>query len=138
MDTKKPFTYGGMRRFRLFRNHDASGVSGTGCVAQGVVFSDGVVAMRWLTKTRSEGRYDCIQDVIEIHGHGGSTEVRWEDPICPQCGAIYLADPCCGCDQCGLTWARDYRYLETEYANVSREAAVRLGFASDDTEKGKV
>lgn len=62
--------------FYLKRTHDHSGVSGTGRVAEGIEFSDGAVSMRWMTnKARSTCFYDSIDDVIEIHGHGGSTEI---------------------------------------------------------------
>lgn len=67
--------------FYLSRKHDHSGVSGTGVVAEGIVFSDGRVAMRWVTRMAgSTCVYDSIDDVIEIHGHGGSTEVVYGRP----------------------------------------------------------
>lgn len=69
-----------MRRFHLIRTEDVSGQSGTGTVAEGVEFHDGQVAMRWRTHIRSSALYDCIQDVQEIHGHGGLTTVQWVDP----------------------------------------------------------
>jgi hypothetical protein len=68
-----------MRRFFLDRMEDETGVSGSGLVAEGVVFWDGTVAMRWRTGTSSTAVYDCIEDVETIHGHGGKTVVRWED-----------------------------------------------------------
>ena len=61
--------------FYLLRRHDHSGVSGTGVVAEGIEFTDGRVAMRWLTDTASTCTYDSMDDVIGVHGHGGSTEV---------------------------------------------------------------
>lgn len=61
--------------FVLRRDEDETGVSGVGVVAQGVVFSDGTVAMRWMTEYRSTVIYDCIEDVERIHGHGGKTKV---------------------------------------------------------------
>lgn len=61
--------------FYLMRRHDHSGVSGTGVVAEGIEFSDGRVAMRWLTDTASTCVYDSMDDLIGVHGHGGSTEV---------------------------------------------------------------
>lgn len=64
-----------MRLFWLNRVEDETGVSGTGKVAGGVVFPDGKVAMRWFTQTASTALYDSIQDVEEIHGHGGKTQV---------------------------------------------------------------
>lgn len=68
-----------MRRFRLNRIEDETGVSGTGLVAEGVRFSDGSVALRWLTATASTGVYASIEDVEVIHGHGGRTVVEWLD-----------------------------------------------------------
>src|SRR4051794_16547249 len=35
-------------RFELHRDQDISGVSGVGVVAEGVAFTDGTVALRWL------------------------------------------------------------------------------------------
>lgn len=64
-----------MRLFDLVRDEDETGISGTGLVAEGVVFNDGVVAMRWLTDFRSTGIYSSIEDVQRIHGHGGKTRI---------------------------------------------------------------
>lgn len=63
--------------FVLHREEDESGVSGTGAVAQGVIFTDGTVALRWMTGLRSTGIYDSIEDVEKIHGHGGKTKVKF-------------------------------------------------------------
>lgn len=68
-----------MRRFNLVRSEDFSGVSGTGNVAQGVVFDDGTAAMRWLTATASTAVYASIDDVVAIHGHEGRTTVEFLD-----------------------------------------------------------
>lgn len=68
-----------MRRFELHRDVDATGVSGTGIVAEGVWFSDGTVAMRWLSDTASTVFYSTIQAVEKIHGHGGLTRIVWLD-----------------------------------------------------------
>ncbi len=69
-----------MRRFVLVRNHDVSGVSGTGVVAEGVVFGDGRVAMRWLTNgIHAIVIHQSLENVLEIHGHGGKTVLRWID-----------------------------------------------------------
>lgn len=67
------------RRFRLNRLVDETGVSGTGVVAEGIEFSDGTCAMRWLTGTSSTAVYGCIDDVVVIHGHNGNTRVEWLD-----------------------------------------------------------
>ena len=68
-----------MRRFQLNRQNDQSGVSGVGVVAEGVQFSDGRCALRWLTAPSSFGIYSSIGDVETIHGHGGDTRVEWID-----------------------------------------------------------
>lgn len=39
----------GMRTFAIERQHDESGVSGTGIVLEGVVFSSGQTIVHWLT-----------------------------------------------------------------------------------------
>ena len=62
-------------RFELVRDEDETGVSGEGVVAQGVVWDDGTVTMRWLTKLRTTTNYDCLFDVFAIHGHGGKTRI---------------------------------------------------------------
>lgn len=64
-----------MFTYELRRDEDATGVSGVGVVAQGVVFDDGTVAQRWLTANRSTALYASIADVIKIHGHEGRTRV---------------------------------------------------------------
>ncbi|MEV6313581.1 hypothetical protein AB0M10_33970 [Streptomyces sp. NPDC051840] len=66
-------------RFHLDRSEDLTGVSGTGTVAGGVIFPDGVVAMRWNTGTSSTAIYDSIDAVLEIHGHNGATVVTLLD-----------------------------------------------------------
>jgi hypothetical protein len=69
-----------MRRFELHRDEDATGVSGTGVVAEGVVFQNGKIAMAWLTKHKSMTIYDDMETLEKVHGHGGKTRVVWHDP----------------------------------------------------------
>lgn len=73
-------TFMGMRRFHFLRLEDASGVSGCGRVAEGVIFSDGKVALEWLSAHASTALYDSIEDVEHIHGHEGRTKIVFEDP----------------------------------------------------------
>lgn len=68
-----------MRRFDLLREVDHSGVSGVGCVAEGVEFSDGSVALRWLGIHASTVLWRSIEDALAVHGHDGSTRVEWLD-----------------------------------------------------------
>lgn len=69
------------RRFVLDRHEDETGVSGTGVVAEGVEFSDGVVCLRWVTPWPSSVcHYERGMESVEmIHGHGGKTEIRFID-----------------------------------------------------------
>jgi hypothetical protein len=67
------------RRFHLIRREDETGVSGTGVIVEGVEFTDGTIALRWLTGTTSTAVYASIDDVRTIHGHGGKTVVMWLD-----------------------------------------------------------
>lgn len=69
-----------MKRFLLVRSEDVSGVSGTGVVAEGIVFSTGRAVLCWLTQHRSIAIYDSISELEIIHGHDGRTVVRWIDP----------------------------------------------------------
>lgn len=70
----------GMRLFHLQRDEDIHGVSGVGMVAQGVVFDDGRVSMRWVSSdAKTTVMFDSIDDVQEIHGHDGKTKVVFED-----------------------------------------------------------
>lgn len=66
-------------RFTLERDEDPTGVSGTGTVAEGAMFADGKVAMRWNGEHRSTVVYDAIGDVEAIHGHDGKTRIEWVD-----------------------------------------------------------
>lgn len=68
-----------MRTFFLDRAYDESGVSGTGRVAQGVEFDDGVCVLRWLTEHRSTAIYNSSVELERIHGHAGRTKIVWVD-----------------------------------------------------------
>jgi hypothetical protein len=68
-------------RFVLERHTDVSGVSGVGVVAEGIQFSDGVVALRWLggNPTSVVFHDNGIESVKAIHGHNGATQIVWVD-----------------------------------------------------------
>jgi hypothetical protein len=68
-----------MRRFLMDRDVDVSGMSGTGIVAEGVVFSDGTAVLRWVTEHTSTAIYPNIGELITIHGHDGTTRLTWLD-----------------------------------------------------------
>ncbi|MGW6277684.1 hypothetical protein [Kribbella sp. NPDC055071] len=65
------------RTFELVRYRDPSGVSGTGVVAEGCEFSDGSVALRWRGDNPATAVWPDLDSVLAVHGHQGSTEVRW-------------------------------------------------------------
>jgi len=47
---------------------------------EGVVFSDGRVALRWLTAKRSVSVWDSLDDMLTIHGHPEyGSELVWHD-----------------------------------------------------------
>lgn len=66
-----------MKFFWLQRNIDVSGTSGTGLVAEGVVFSNGWCALHWLSPITSVAYYQSINELEAIHGHNGATEIVW-------------------------------------------------------------
>lgn len=59
------------------RDEDPTGVSGIGIVAEGVEFSDGSVAMRWLSEHASTAVWASIESMITVHGHQGRTRIKW-------------------------------------------------------------
>jgi hypothetical protein len=66
--------------FRLHRLEDETGLSGTGIVAEGAVFSNGKVVVAWAGEQAvpSVAVFDSIEQVEQVHGHGGKTRVEWE------------------------------------------------------------
>jgi hypothetical protein len=70
-----------MRRFILERTVDITGVSGTGTVAEGVEFSDGVVVLHWTSQWPSSVvHYDRGMDSVRhVHGHDGKTQIVFLD-----------------------------------------------------------
>jgi hypothetical protein len=76
------------RLFVLDRVEDISGVSGTGVIAEGIEFSDGVVALRWIVPPGRQGsgfptsvvfHDNGMESVRAVHGHNGSTIIRYLD-----------------------------------------------------------
>jgi hypothetical protein len=68
-----------MKLFHFYRVEDQSGVSGTGAVVEGVQFTNGWCALRWLSQKSSLCFYQSIEDVKAVHGHGGRTEIIVHD-----------------------------------------------------------
>lgn len=76
-----------MKTFRLVRDVDVTGLSGTGVVAEGVEFSDGTAVLRWLEVTgvhydrgvrATTVAFPNIRAVEALHGHGGATHIEWD------------------------------------------------------------
>lgn len=67
------------RRFWLVRHQDVSGVSGTGIVAEGIVWSSGQVALHWPGLPTCTSTWAALDDLLAVHGHGGWTTVEWID-----------------------------------------------------------
>lgn len=64
-----------MKTFYLVRTEDVHGNSGTGVVAEGIIFDSGMVAMTWLSDIPTVTNFRRIQDVAKLHGHEGRTTV---------------------------------------------------------------
>jgi hypothetical protein len=58
-----------MRVFKMFRQADYSGVSGTGLVLEGVVFTSGKCIVNWLTPppSGSVNVFDSYEQFVKIH-----------------------------------------------------------------------
>jgi len=72
--------------FALVRNIDISGVSGTGVVANGILWPDGQAVIHWTgsdwpTTTPHPGG---MESVLAVHGHGGATRVIWKEIDVPR------------------------------------------------------
>jgi len=68
-----------MKLFNMIRLEDVSNNSGTGTVAQGCVFDDGTVAMRWLSNYRSTVVFKSLSELKKIHCHKGKTIIEYVD-----------------------------------------------------------
>jgi hypothetical protein len=68
-----------VRRFELHRQTDVSGVSGTGIVADGVLWEDGSATIRWRGDRPSIVHWQDIEHAHSVHSHGGFTEFVFLD-----------------------------------------------------------
>jgi hypothetical protein len=52
---------------------------------EGVIFTDGSVAIRWMTACRSTSVWSSIEDCLNVHGHPEyGTEIVWHDAEAPK------------------------------------------------------
>lgn len=77
------------RTFTLYRAQDVTGISGTGTVADGATFPDGVTVVRWRDlggpATERGVRpttviFPDLEAVEALHGHNGATRIVWNEP----------------------------------------------------------
>jgi hypothetical protein len=64
------------RLLTLERDIDHTGVSGTGTVADGVLWDDGQVTLKWRGPHSSIVNWRNLEDAKAIHGHDGATRVE--------------------------------------------------------------
>ncbi len=75
-----------VKTFKMYRHSDLSATHDKNQVNksdevqfEGVVFSDGKVAIRWLTACRSVSVWDCFEDMMKIYGHPEyGSELVWD------------------------------------------------------------
>lgn len=75
------------RLFKMVRNQDETGVSGTGVVADGIEFPNGMVSVCWRSKTPSVNVYRSYVEFKHVHidAHpSNDTEIVWADVAWPQ------------------------------------------------------
>jgi len=63
------------RLFALERDTDVSGVSGVGTVADGVLWPDGTVTIRWRGERPSTVNWAELAHAEAVHGHDGATRI---------------------------------------------------------------
>ncbi|MFC6885305.1 hypothetical protein [Actinomadura yumaensis] len=71
------------RRFILQRDHDVTGISGLGHVADGVLWPDGTASLRWRGEHPSLVFWDRgMVSAEHVHTHYGASRIVWidEDP----------------------------------------------------------
>ena len=76
-----------MRRFRVYRPNPPDDYQEKGHANapdevqfEGVEFSDGTVAVRWLTQYRSTSIWDSFEELDKVHGHPEyGTIIGWLD-----------------------------------------------------------
>lgn len=69
------------RRFELYRHVDVSGVSGTGVVAYGCLYPNGMATLCWISPHPAVSIWQSLADMLAIHGHEGDTELLWLDDV---------------------------------------------------------
>jgi hypothetical protein len=74
----------------MLRHHEIHGNSGTGVVAEGIIFDTGDGAFTWLTPHKTVTVFDSIRTIKALHSHGDMTEIVIEGTR----GKVELFDQC--------------------------------------------
>jgi hypothetical protein len=126
--------------FHLQRDTDITGVSGTGRVADGVIWPDGTATLRWKGDRASTVHWDRIADAKAVHGHGGATRIVLTDNPTDRLGRIAQAhskDQSTGgmtsgeCNECGHFWPCP----TYTWATTGRDPLATWDPADDDAEQ---
>lgn len=126
--------------FKLVRDQDVSGVSGTGVVADGVIWPDGTVSVRWRGDHPSIVFWRTLDAVKVIHGHNGATRIVLPSSERERLGRIADAHSkdegphgmtYGHCVECGLPWECP-TYV---WATTSRDALATWDPADDEPEE---
>lgn len=117
------------RVFHLQRDHDVSGVSGTGRVADGVLWPDGTVTIRWRGDRPSTVNWDRLADAEHVHGHQGATRIVWADDA-----AVSSSRPS---DDHDAVYVDDEGLLYAEYRTCPESDAILRLVWADETAHSK-
>ena len=68
-----------VKTFKLVRDCDVTGISGTGVVAEGVTFHSGQTVICWMRPPYTISVFSSPDAVLGVHGHGGNTRIVWDE-----------------------------------------------------------
>ncbi len=129
-----------MKRFEMHRREDETGVSGTGHVADGALFDDGIVVIHWRTSTPGTTVFSSLDDAKAVHGHDGKTSFVFRDAAQPGEREIYFCSMCFAesdlafhCHNCGAGGTNVS--IPIGHAELIRKSASWVGkryYPSDD------
>lgn len=83
-----------MKRFEMHRQVDETGISGTGHIADGIVFDDGSVVIRWRTENPGTTMFGSLEHAKAVHGHAGKTQFVFRDALLPGEKEVYFCAMC--------------------------------------------
>jgi len=130
-----------MRRFEMHRKVDETGISGTGHIADGCLFDDGTVVVRWRTATPGTTTFASLDHAKAVHGHAGATRFVFRDPplgdgdpeefFCTMCFATdEFSEHCFNCGSGGTNVSLPKSFIALIRKNASWVG--RRFYASDE------